>query len=136
MHPGFARAFQWLQSTDLASLPLGKHSLDGDRLFVIVARDEGRGQAGARLEAHRRYIDIQYIVSGDEAMGWRPTEECRSVTEPYASERDIAFFGDAPESWFAVPAGSFTIFYPSDAHAPLAGLGLLQKAVVKVAVDW
>ncbi len=46
------------------------------------------------------------------------------------------FFADRPETWFAVKPGSFAIFYPQDAHAPLAGTGETRKAVMKVAVDW
>jgi biofilm protein TabA len=55
---------------------------------------------------------------------------------PYTAEREVMLFADRPETWFVVKPGSFTIFYPQDAHAPLAGSGETRKAVMKVAVDW
>src|SRR3569833_2972041 len=135
MHPLFARALAYLRDTDLKSLPIGKYELDGDRLFVLTQRPEGRTRAGAKLEAHRKYIDIQYVIEGNEAIGWRPTAECSQVELAYDSDRDVALFTDKPVSWFEVPPGSFSILWPHDAHAPLAAEGPVHKAVVKVAVD-
>jgi YhcH/YjgK/YiaL family protein len=57
------------------------------------------------------------------------------IAEPYDPQKDIAFFADRPDTWIHVPAGRFAIFFPEDAHAPLGGLGLLKKAVVKIALD-
>jgi YhcH/YjgK/YiaL family protein len=136
LHPGFAAAFAALRQADLASLPSGKHVVDGNRLAIIVGRDDGRGRSGAVLEAHQKYIDIQYVLSGDEEMGWRSIADCQSTKEPYSDERDVIFYTDESTSWVSVPPGKFAIFYPEDAHAPLAGTGLLHKAVAKVAVDW
>jgi biofilm protein TabA len=135
MHPGFARAFQFLAATDLAALPPGRHEVDGDRMFVLINHEPGRGEDGARLEAHRRYIDIQYTFEGDELIGWMPLTRCTSPAGPFDETRDVVVFGDTPSTFVSVPPGSFTIFFPHDAHAPLAGLGLLKKAVVKIAVE-
>ncbi len=134
LHAGFEQGFKFLARTDLEQLPGGRHEIDGDRVFALVNRDPGRGRSGARLEAHRKYIDIQYLVSGREEIGWRPTRECREVTEPYVAERDIMFFGDASQTWIDLPVGKFMIFWPEDAHAPLAALGDNLKVVIKVAV--
>jgi YhcH/YjgK/YiaL family protein len=134
MHAGFRQAFEFLARADLKSLEPGRHELLGDRLFALVNRDTGRGRSGARLEAHRKYIDIQYLVAGSEEIGWRPTSECMRVVEPYDPARDIAFFADQPSTWIRLPAGKFMIFYPEDAHAPLAASGPNTKAVLKIAV--
>ena len=135
MHPGFARAFQFLAATDLAALPPGRHEVDGDRMFVLINHEPGRGEDGARLEAHRRYIDIQYTFEGDELIGWMPLTRCTSPAGPFDENKDVIVFDDTPSTFVSVPPGSFTIFFPHDAHAPLAGLGLLKKAVVKIAVE-
>lgn len=132
LHPLFDQAFAWLRSADLASLPAGKVPIDGDRLFVLIDEPSGRGRDAARLEAHRRYLDIQLTVSGTEHIGWRPFEDCAVEDGPFAADRDIGFFRDRPDTWLVVPAGHFAIFYPEDAHAPLAGTGTVKKAVVKV----
>ncbi len=136
LHPGFAAAFEYLRRRDLAELELGRHALDGDRLAVILARDPGRGREGSPLESHCKYIDIQYVIHGTDVIGWRPLSDCRDVTLPYDASRDIGFFGDAPETWLTLPAGTFTIFWPDDAHAPLAGNEATHKAVMKIAVEW
>jgi len=136
LHPGFAAAFEFLRNAPLAELEVGRNEIDGSRLFVMMGHDLGRGHDKAKLEAHRQYIDIQYVISGHEEMGWMPLAACRSVDVPYTAEREVMLFADRPETWFAVKPGSFTIFYPQDAHAPLAGSGETRKAVMKVAVDW
>jgi len=132
-HPGFARAFAFLSGTDLAALPPGRHEIDGDRIFVLIDHREGRGNDDARLEAHRRYIDIQYTIEGQEEIGFAPLAVCRKPAGPFDEDRDIIFFDDRPMTWLAVPPGQFAIFFPHDAHAPLGGTGPLKKAIVKIA---
>lgn len=136
LHQGLDAGFAFLHQPGLADLPAGRHAIDGDRLYVMIVREDGRGHDGAKLEAHRNYIDIQLTLSGAEQIGWRATSECRDCTDPYTSERDLVFFGDRPETWLDVPPGKFAIFFPGDAHAPLGGAGALHKAVVKVRVEW
>ena len=134
LHPSFAVAFDFAASHDLGSLAPGRHVIDGERLYLSIDHIEGRGRAGARLESHRRYIDIQITIDGQEEIGWRPLGECRAPVAAFDEYRDIRFYDDAPESWVTVPPGKFAIFFPDDAHAPLAGAGLLKKAIFKIAV--
>lgn len=133
LHPGFAPGFAFLREAPLAELQPGRHEIDGERVFAIVATDEGRGRDGARLEAHRRYIDIQLVVEGNEVIGWSELTCCTNVESPYDAEKDIVFFRDRPATWMDLAPGHFCIFFPEDAHAPLAGQGLVRKIVVKVA---
>ncbi|MEZ6138651.1 MAG: YhcH/YjgK/YiaL family protein [Pirellulaceae bacterium] len=135
LHPLFARGFEFLQRDDLRDLPDGRHEIDSERVFAIIARGIGRGQADSPLEYHRRYIDIQYVISGVDSMGWLPASECRRHQFDYDGEKDLGFFADRPPTWVRVPSGCFTVFYPEDAHAPLGGSGPLHKVVVKVSVD-
>lgn len=136
LHPGFPAAFRFLAATDLAGLAPGRHDLRGEALYAKVDHMAGRGRGGAVLEAHRRFIDIQYTLSGAEEMGWLPAALCRQVRQAYDESRDIAFFADEPRQWIAVPSGYFAVFFPQDAHAPLGGEGELRKVIMKVAVDW
>ncbi len=135
MHPRFAKAFEFLKQENLASLPPQRYELEGDKLFASISKGPGRSRDEAKLEAHKKYIDIQYVIAGTEEMGWKRVDECTSVETPYDADKDIMFFNDAPTSWNQVPAGSFTIFFPQDAHAPLVGNGEIHKVVIKVAVD-
>ena len=135
MHAGFARAFEFLATADLAALTPGRHDIDGDRIYVSIDHKDGRGEDGARLEAHHRYIDIQYTIDGDELIGWMPLARCASPDGAFDEAKDVGFFADRPSTWVSVPPGSFTIFFPHDAHAPLGGHGRMKKAIVKIAVE-
>jgi biofilm protein TabA len=133
MHPLFATAFEFLRRPDLASMPVGKHEIIDGSVYVLIGKDDSRGPSSP-LESHRKFIDIQFVIAGDEKIGWRPTDGL-SPTAEYETDRDIQFFRDEPATWFSIKPGEFAIFMPTDAHAPLAGTGAIHKAVVKVALD-
>jgi YhcH/YjgK/YiaL family protein len=97
---------------------------------------QGKTREAARLECHRKYIDIQLVLEGDEEMGWKPLADCLNPVSDYSAEKDIQFFHDAPASWVAVPPEHFTIFFPEDAHAPLVARqgGMIRKVIFKIAV--
>lgn len=130
-HRWFGEAFRFLGRSDLATIPAGRVDIDGPRVYALIMDVEGKGRDSARLETHRKYVDIQYVVSGLDVMGWR----CASggmAGEGYDEAKDIEFHRTAPAEWFDVPAGYFAVFFPADAHAPLAGKGPVRKVVVKV----
>jgi len=135
LHPGFAKAFAFLARVDLGQLPVDKYAIDGDRIYAIVARDPGRKKEDAQLETHEKYIDIQYIVTGMDTMGWRPKASCTQPAGPYDPETDLQFFADQPDAWLATKSGAFAVFFPEDAHMPLISSGEIHKVIVKIAVD-
>jgi len=134
MHPDFKKAFEFLRQPSLADLPLERHEIDGDRMFCTISKKQGRKKVDVKLEAHRKYIDIQYVIAGTDEMGWRPTSTCTIQDVSYDPEKDYELFKDEPKTWTKVPAGSFAIFFPQDAHAPMYGDEIIHKAVLKVAV--
>jgi len=134
MHPLFIRAFEYIRNTDLRALAPGQHAILGEELFVIVEQGPGRARDAAKLECHRRYIDIQLVLEGIDEMGWKALADCRDPVNDYSAEKDIRFFHDAPAAWVAVPPDAFCIFFPEDAHAPLVGSGHIHKVIFKVAV--
>ena len=71
LHPLFARTLEFLRSTDLSALEPGMHTIQGEQLFAIVEDCAGRTRAEAKLECHRRYIDIQLVQEGVDEMGWK-----------------------------------------------------------------
>ncbi len=73
------------------------------------------------LESHRRFIDIHVPISGPEKLGWASVKTLKDVTEEYDNDRDVGFFGDAPQEFAVINPGEFAIFYPDDAHAPNMG---------------
>ncbi|WP_114783247.1 YhcH/YjgK/YiaL family protein [Botryobacter ruber] len=135
MHPLFKKAFQFLHDNELDAMDVGKYELQGMDLFAIISEGTGVPQEEAKMESHRRYIDIQYIVSGTDHMGWEDIEKCSDPSEPYTEERDVMFYADKATSWFNVEAGYFTIFFPNDVHAPMASETEVRKVVLKIAVQ-
>ena len=134
LHPLFGRAFEFLRGTDLGALPAGRHELEGERLYLSIDSAVGRGREHARLEHHRRYIDIQLCIAGDEQFGWLPLGCCNTRDGEFDPKLDIGFFLDEPQTWVPLVQRNFVIFFPADAHAPLAGTGPVRKAVMKVLV--
>lgn len=133
-HPAFAAAFAFLRRPDLATFPDGRIELDGDTLFALIQRPEGRGHAGARLEAHRKYADIQFVIAGHEEYGWRSLHDAPPTDGEFNEQDDCGIFLGAPVVWFPAPLGSFAVFFPEDLHAPLAGSGHLHKVVIKIRI--
>ena len=136
---GLERAFEYLARTDLTALPLGRTDIEGDDMYVLLSEAETREPARVRFEAHRRYIDIQLVVRGQEAIGVTPVSGLTTV-ELYDPAGDIEFFAAPPESaTLALRAGDFAVFAPGDAHRPslhLDGPHVSRKAVVKVSVAY
>jgi biofilm protein TabA len=134
LHRSFASAFSFLRMIDPASLEPGKYTIEGDDVYASVSLGPGKKQSEAVLEAHRRYIDIQYVVRGEERMGWRHLKECQGMQKPYDAKADVEFYGDHPSVWVDVRPGNFVVFFPSDAHAPMISADQILKVVVKVRV--
>lgn len=131
---GISEAFGFLHQPGLDELPDGRYEIVGNRVFAIINRTQGRRIDEGELEGHRRYIDIQYVISGNEQMGWKSREGLTNSTE-YDEEKDLEFFKGAPDSLIRVPPGAFAIFHPTDAHLPLIGDGPIHKVIIKLAVD-
>jgi YhcH/YjgK/YiaL family protein len=134
LHPSFTGAFRFLAGRDLMTLAPGRIDIDGTGLYAMVSAQQGKWPSEARLEAHRKYIDIHYLLSGKETMGWRATSDCREPEQLYDREKDFAQFSDEPSLWLTMHPGTWAIFFPWDAHAPLVSNGDIHKVVIKVAV--
>jgi YhcH/YjgK/YiaL family protein len=135
LHPLFPQVLDFIHKTDLRALPAGIHSILGEDLFVIVEKVSGRSREVAKLECHRRYIDIQLVLSGVDEMGWRALAECQQPIAEFNTARDIQFFDDTPSAWIATPPDTFCLFFPEDAHAPLVSTGDIHKLIFKIAVN-
>lgn len=134
IHPAFKKAFDFLKTTDLITLPLGRIELDGSNLFVNVVEITGKSAVEARMETHIKYIDIQVPITAVETMGWIPVVNLEQITEPYNADKDVAFFGDTANNFLQVKPSEFAIFFPSDGHQPGIAEGVVKKIIVKVMV--
>lgn len=134
LHPLFPKVFEYIRDTDLSTLATGKQAIIGDEVFVIIERAAGRSRDAAKLECHRKYIDIQLVLDGIDEMGWKPLTDCHHPVADYNASADIQFFHDTPATWIATPPGAFCIFFPEDTHAPLVAAQPIHKAVFKIAL--
>ena len=135
--PGFAAAFAWLRShgATAAGAPV---AVDGDRVVARPGAYETHPRDPARFECHRRYADVQFVAEGEEVVEVADPAALRPVA-PYDPAGDVAWFAsDAPRGAVRLPAGSFLILWPHEAHqpglAPPAGPGPVRKVIVKVAL--
>ncbi len=134
LHPRFAKAFEYLKTTDFSKLEDGRHEIDGDEIFVTIASYIGKEKKNAVIETHQKYIDIQAILVGVEKIGWKPESELRDISIPYDDPRDIIFYIDRPTTYCKIYPGQFAIYFPEDGHAPGIGHGCIRKVVVKVLI--
>ena len=132
LHPPFAPAFDYLRTFDPAT-PDSKVVLEPEKLFALPQRYDTAPAATKRFEAHRRFIDIQFILEGEEIIEHAPIERLPDVTEPYTAERDLMFFRDpAACSCTLLRAGDFAIYFPADGHKPGCQAGAAPSAVRKI----
>jgi len=132
------KAFKFLKTNDLSILELKRYDIDGDNLFATVSEYLSKNEETTRFEAHRKYIDIQYVISGKEIMNTAPLTTAKEVVTPYDATKDIEFMTvDKINKLNATPS-NFFIFFPVDAHRPGLKDGVnsnVRKIVIKVKVD-
>ena len=129
------KGFDFLKNTNLPALEIGKYEIDGKNVFALVSEYDSKAHQDCRLEAHQVYADIQYIVSGREAIGFASLNG-QTVTAEYLPEKDIVFFSGETIQMI-VEAGMFAVFYPQDVHRPcmqIDGPEKVKKVVVKVRI--
>ncbi len=136
LHERFQVAFDFLRQKNIAALEVGEHQIQGRDVFASVAAYETLPVEDGRHEAHRKYIDLQFVVDGEECFGYSPVMG-QDVVEEYCKERDVAFYSVATSSFVTLSTGMFAIFFPDDAHKPCCCLespSNVKKIVVKIAI--
>jgi biofilm protein TabA len=129
------KAFAYLKETNLDSLANGRHMIDGDKVFAIVSEAPSRDYDKTTFESHLNYIDLQYVIRGEENMGKAPLADVK-LDKPYNEKNDIMFYTGEGKI-YTVPKGSFILFFPSDAHRPNitpGGNKMVKKIVIKIRV--
>jgi YhcH/YjgK/YiaL family protein len=128
------KAFTFLKEHDLKNLAKGKYPIDGDNVFASVTEDPSKDFDKTNWESHRKYIDVQCVIIGEEKMGKWPVAEVTSITKPYDETKDVANY-TAPGKFYVIPEGTFIIFFPGEAHRPNitpGGNKVVKKLVIKV----
>lgn len=130
----FQKSFVWIKENDLKNIPDGRYDISED-IYANVQSYNTKDDAP--YEAHKEYIDIQYMVTGEEMIAVAPYPSC-TVTEEYDSEKDVEFLkNNSAEQYYKLNEGEFFIFFPHDAHKPSIKTDVskgVKKVIVKVRV--
>lgn len=127
------KGFNYLKNSDLKSLEAGKYEIDGMNVFALISEYETKKHENCRPEAHRDYADIQFIISGKEAIGYVFLKD-QPKTVDYNPATDIVFYA-SETSPLILEAGMFAVFFPHDVHRPcmqIDGPEKVKKVVIKV----
>ena len=117
--PAVITALEKMTAYSPDNYPGGKVEIDGDKLFLLLNTYQTRDPAAAQLEAHEKYIDVMYMVEGEELIYVKPTDALQEITQAYDPAID-ALLAKLDDD--AIPvrltAGTFVVLFPQDAHAP------------------
>ncbi|MCM3570902.1 YhcH/YjgK/YiaL family protein [Neobacillus mesonae] len=131
IHQGMRAAYDFIQRQDLETLEVGKHVIDGDNVFAMIQNYDTKSVDEGDWEAHKKYLDIQYMIDGTEAIKVANIEKME-VKQPYNNKDDYWLFTGEGDT-ITLQTGMFAIFFPEDVHKP--GIQINQEAApVKKAV--
>ena len=131
----FEKGFEFLKTTDLKNLENGRYEIDGDNIFVSIQDYQTKQENEGKFEAHQKYADIQFIIKGEEKIGYTNIKNCTPTTF-YDDTNDIIFL-DGTGDFIKAKENTFLVFFPQDAHMPCISVNnpeYVKKAVVKVRI--
>lgn len=134
LHKRFQAAFNYLQNTDFSQIEPGRYEVEGANIYVLVQQYESKPKDKGRWEAHRRYMDIQYIWEGEELFGYAYLDDLNTLS--YDENKDIITL-EGKGDFLTLHSGSFVIVAPQDAHMPgiaISAPKLVKKVVAKVLI--
>ncbi len=136
VNPRFEKAFAFIEKAVKENLEVGKYEIEGDDIRGSISEYVTKDEKDCKYEGHRKYIDIQYIISGVEVFGVCDISKMTSKTE-YDEQKDYLPFENCEKQSIAViEEGEYGIFFPNDIHKP--GISFkgeaapVKKIVVKV----
>lgn len=133
------KGLEYLKKTDFSTLEPGRYEIDGDHIFALVQDYQTYPKTERRLEAHTKFIDIQFIALGMECIGYAPKGSGMDIDEDLLEEKDLLFFKTVKnEMELVLDAGAYAIFYPGEIHRPCCicrESSSIKKVVVKVSVN-
>lgn len=135
-HAGLAAALAWLRQTDLNTLPLGRHEIQGDDVFAMIEDYTTKLEADGVWETHAEHADIQLLLAGQERIGWVADTSTVSLSEDRRPDADVCFFSPpAQPLWVTLCPGMFVLIPPGELHGPCRALAApsdVRKMVVKI----
>ena len=113
------KAINYLKDNDFVSMKPGVYSIMGDQIYAQIVDRTTKLKCDAKAEVHRKYVEIQFSVGGNEIIGYARNTGDNIVTEELLEEKDSIFYSDVEnEMDLIMKAGSFAVFFPQDVHRP------------------
>ncbi len=130
VHPLFPFAFAFLKEAMKEKKEVGRYELEGGA-FALVQSYDSKSAENCKIEAHKKFIDIQCVLKGKELFGVADVST-QEMYEDKFEEKDVAFYRGEVDL-LTMTDGDFVIVFPEDAHRPQQGDGSrVEKVVVKV----
>lgn len=128
------KAFAYLADKEnLKTAKPGMYPIDGKDVYASITEGPEKTEETAKWEAHRKYIDLQYVINGKERIGVAPIASA-TVTKPYDEAKDSGNFTADGKYYIATPE-EFFLFFPPDVHRPnlhVDGYDIVKKLVIKI----
>lgn len=138
LNPNFQKAIEFVNNNDLIAFENGKYIIDEQnsvvKSFLVIAEDNSDIERPTVLEAHRKYIDIQFPIIGELKLVWKHINDCKQINTNYDAENDLIFFDDIPDFDITLKKNNFAILFPEDAHYAIHPDTYIKKAILKILV--
>ena len=129
------KGIDWLRNNDLKAMEAGTYEIEGRDIYAMIQEVTTKPFEERRAERHDLYLDVQYIISGTERMGYVPYTGSEEILEN-PEGKDACFYKNLTgENFVDVSEGSYCIFFSNDIHRPCIAAGdpaAVKKAVLKV----
>ena len=129
----FQKAFAFITDPEVLLLDNGKYEIDGNDIYALVSEYKSKSETDGKFEAHKKYIDIQFVAKGTELIGYAPPNQ-QQIINNYNEEKDVMFFS-GEKSFIKMERGMFAVFFPNELHMPGIKASVsedVKKIVVKV----
>ena len=140
-HPVLKEVLEYLKETDFTSMIDGDYKIGDKGIIAKLQRYETRPESQCKPETHNKFVDVQFVVEGEETLGWCPLSPDLKITEKYNFAKDVTFYANmVPESCVVLSKRNFAVLYPVDVHRPCGSLeddepSKVTKVVVKIPVE-
>ncbi|ATZ96173.1 MULTISPECIES: YhcH/YjgK/YiaL family protein [Dickeya] len=138
-HPIIHQAIDYISTTDFAVMATGKYDIIPGKMFCLLQEFTTEPAEERLAESHFNFVDIQYLLQGEETIGVARGSRSNTVIEDKSEHHDIVFYRNTQnESFISLTPGMFAVFFPEDLHRPCCqsrGPSFIRKAVIKIHIS-
>jgi len=138
LNPNFQKAIEFVNNNNLIAFENGKYIIEEQnsivKLYIVIAEDNKNIDRPTVLEAHKKYIDIQFPLIGELKLVWKNIIDCQKINTNYDKENDLIFFDDNSDFDVTLKNNNFAMLFPQDAHYAIHPEIYIKKAIIKVLI--